>query len=94
MNDHQFAVSGRWALAADSLQWILQRLHPRKNDIDTWDPVSFVRSTRDILARCMREKGCPSEDADRLLAELPSTFEEWRRNQRRRDGTDVLGDQA
>jgi hypothetical protein len=49
----------------------------RKNAETSWRPVSFVRSTRDILARCMREKGVPADDADRLVAGLPPTFDEW-----------------
>ena len=72
MSERQFAVSGKWALAADNLQWMLQRRAGQQ-----WKLVSFVSSTRDILVRCMREKGCPSADAERLLAGLPSTFEEW-----------------
>src|SRR5262245_33556292 len=72
--ERQFAISGRWALAADSLQWMLQRRAGQR-----WQSVSFVSSTRDILARCMREKGCPPADAERLLAGLPTTFEEWGR---------------
>jgi hypothetical protein len=46
-----------------------------KGDAD--HPVSFVRSKRDVLARCMREKGVPAEDAAVLLAGLPATFDEW-----------------
>ena len=72
MSERQFAISGRWALAADSLQWMLQR-----RDGQQWRSVSFVSSTKDILARCMREKGCPPAYAERLLAGLPSTFEQW-----------------
>ena len=72
MSERQFAISGRWALAADSLQWMLQRRAGQR-----WQSVSFVSSTRDVLLRCMREKGCPPADAERLLAGLPSTFEEW-----------------
>ena len=72
MSERQFAISGRWALAADSLQWMLQRRAGQR-----WQSVSFVSSTRDVLLRCMREKGCPRADAERLLAGLPSTFEEW-----------------
>jgi hypothetical protein len=72
MSERQFAISGRWALAADSLQWLLQRRGGQQ-----WKSVSFVSSTRDVLARCMREKGCPPADAEQLLAGLPSTFEEW-----------------
>src|SRR6516164_7879674 len=76
MSERQFAISGRWALAADSLQWMLQRQYMHKGQV-CWRSVSFVSSTRDILARCMREKGCPPADAERLLAGLPATFEEW-----------------
>ena len=78
MSERQFAISGRWALAADSLQWMLQRQYMHKGQV-CWRSVSFVSSTRDILARCMREKGCPPADAERLLAGLPATFEEWGR---------------
>jgi hypothetical protein len=74
MSERQFAVSGRWALAADGLQWMLQRRAGQR-----WQSVSFVSPTRDVLVRCMREKGCPPADAERLLAGLPSTFEEWGR---------------
>ena len=52
-----FAISGDWALGADSLQWILYRRKSKRTG--KWGAVSFVSSTRDILARCMREKGCP-----------------------------------
>jgi hypothetical protein len=76
MINNQFAVSGRWALASDGHQWMLQR-HRLRNGKIVWDSLSFVKSTSDILARCMREKGCPPDDADRLLAGLPSTFDEW-----------------
>jgi len=76
MTDRQFAISGKWALAADRLQWMLQRQHMNKGQ-PVWHSVSFVASTKDVLARCMREKGCPPADAERLLAGLPSTFEEW-----------------
>jgi hypothetical protein len=74
--DRQFATSGDWAVAADQLQWILQRRYVSKGN-PAWRPVSFVSSTKDILARCCREKGVPPEDARRLLDGLPSTFKEW-----------------
>ena len=74
--DRQFAISGKWALAADRLQWMVQRQYISKGEIK-WQSVSFVASTKDILARCLREKGCPPADAERLLAGLPATFEQW-----------------
>jgi hypothetical protein len=79
MPDRQFVVSGKWALAADRLQWMIQRQYLSKGEIK-WQSVSFVASTKDILARCLREKGCPPADAERLLAGLPATFDEWARS--------------
>ena len=76
MPDRQFVVSGKWALAADRLQWMVQRRHMNKGQVK-WESLSFVSSTRDVLARCLREKGCPPADAERLLAGLPATFEQW-----------------
>jgi hypothetical protein len=76
MTDRQFAISGKWALAADKLQWMVQRRYLSKGQ-PAWRSISFVSSTRDVLARCLREKGCPPADAERLLAGLPATFEEW-----------------
>jgi hypothetical protein len=70
-------VSGDWALGADDLQWILYRRHSRASG-DTWDPVSFVRSERGILERCMREKGCPQDGRAVLLAGLPPSFDQWK----------------
>jgi hypothetical protein len=75
MDERQFAVSGQWALGSDGLQWILYQQRSRKHG--GWKGVSFVRSTKDILARCLREKGCPEQDAAVLLAGLPETFDEW-----------------
>jgi hypothetical protein len=40
--------------------------------------VSFVSSTRDILARCMRERGVDNVTAAQLLSGLLDTFEQWK----------------
>jgi hypothetical protein len=58
-------IDDDWALAADSLQWILQRRRAGG-------------SSKDILARCMREKGVPPDAAAVVLAGLPNTFRQWR----------------
>jgi hypothetical protein len=73
MIDRVFATSGDWALASDGLQWILQRRYGTG-----WRNVSFVRSTKDVLARWMREKGVPVFDARSLLSGLPDTFDQWK----------------
>jgi len=74
--DRQFRVAGDWALATDGLQWIIQhrRQHGGKA---AWRPVSFVRSTRDVLCRCLREKGAGTGCIQALTAGLPDTFDQW-----------------
>ena len=75
MIDRVFAEAGDWALASDGIQWILQRRYD-----SAWRNLSFVRSTKDILARCMREKGVGVFDARFLLDPLPDSFDEWKRD--------------
>jgi hypothetical protein len=44
-----------------------------------WKQVSFVRSTRAILERCIREKGIElSPDGRAALDALPATFDAWK----------------
>ena len=74
MTDRAIAVSGDWAVASDGVQWILQRGYAKGG----WRNVSFVRSTRDILARCMRENGINEDTAAQLLSGLPDTFDQWK----------------
>jgi hypothetical protein len=69
-------INDTWALAADDLQWILQRR--RKGGAQSWYGVSYISSTKDVLARCMKDNGIPPEDAQTALAALPHTFKEWR----------------
>ncbi len=45
-----------WRLAADPLQWILQRRTVAKG-IEKWRSVSFVATTKDVLLRVCRENG-------------------------------------
>jgi len=73
MIDRIFNIEGKWALGADRLQWIVY-----KRAGNDWRSLSFVSSSRDILARCLSEKGCDAHTARILLAGLPSTFKEWK----------------
>jgi hypothetical protein len=75
-----FAAAGDWAVASDGIQWTLMRRIQRKRG-DCWDPVSFVRSTRCVLARCMHEKGVQPGTAAQLLSGLPDTFDQWQAHQ-------------
>jgi hypothetical protein len=66
--DKRFRVVGDWSLASDGIQWVLQR---------NGQALSFVRTTKSILARCMVEKETPPDIAERLLDGLPDDFEAW-----------------
>jgi len=50
----------------------------RSEERGGWVPISFVHSSRDILARCMREKGVEHDAAAILLKGLPDTFDAWK----------------
>jgi hypothetical protein len=65
--DNLVTTSSDWAVASDGIQWILRH---------NGRPVSFVHSTKDVLARCMNEKGVHPETAGELLKGLPRTFNE------------------
>jgi hypothetical protein len=82
-------LDAKFALGADDLQWILYRSRREEPSPlgaplkfgrgSEWLPVSFVRSRKDILLRCMREKGCkPCDEAKVALAMLSCTFDAWK----------------
>jgi hypothetical protein len=56
--------------------------------------VSFVHSSRDILARCMKERGCTHADAIKLLAGLPTTLAEWKKPQNASNQRELATDTA
>ena len=100
MSDKQFLrLNDRWALAYDSLQWIIQRRggFDKTRGRWNWQAESFISSNRDILVLTLREKEAvidPDKMAEVLA--LPYTFREWiSRRQgreaagRRRGGFDV-----
>jgi hypothetical protein len=70
--DRQIIVGERFAIATDGNQWVLQRLTGQK-----WLAISFVRSTKDTLVRCMREAGAAKAEIETLLADLPAHFPGW-----------------
>jgi hypothetical protein len=88
---HVLRVGAKWALAYDDLQWILKRfIGTRKSGAragqEIWEDVSFVSSTKAILARCMREKGVPDDDIRNTMDCLPDTFAEFIRSLDRKAG--------
>ena len=79
MADRQFLrLNDRWALAYDSLQWIIQYRMSTKGKPEKWGGVSFISSNRDILVLTLREKGIVPDPGkmEEILA-LPYTFKEW-----------------
>jgi hypothetical protein len=85
MSDRIFLrLNENFAVGADELQWILYRRHAAVPEgspllLRDWRPISFVRSTKEILLRSMREKGCkPSHEAQLALDGMPPTFEAWK----------------
>jgi hypothetical protein len=75
----------KFALGADDLQWILYKANGLDHLADPplepkyWRAISFVSSAKDILLRCMREKGCiPVSTAASVLESYPSTFDAWK----------------
>jgi hypothetical protein len=79
MSERIFATAGDWAIANDGVQWTL--LRRRSQSFGGWKSVSFVHSTRDVLARCMREKGVEPATAAHLLCGLPDSFDAWKTSQ-------------
>jgi hypothetical protein len=77
-----FATADDWAIGSDGIQWMLYRRKHGPSRGPEWYPVSFVRSSRDIIARCMREKGVSEAFIRILLAGLPDTFDDWESLQR------------
>ena len=73
MTDQIFATGNDWALVSDGVQWVLMR---RKGP--SWRAMAFVRSGKDILARCMRERCVDVAEASFLLSGLPDTFDQWK----------------
>ena len=75
-------AEGRWRLAYDSQQWVLQRRRraPRRSEragiADSgWRPVSFIGSTKATLARVLGEKGVVlTPEAQTRLDALPEQF--------------------
>jgi len=65
-HEPQIAVRARWAVADDGRQWILQRRVG-----DQWQSISFVRSTKAVLARCLKEAGATPAETNAILDPLP-----------------------
>ena len=74
MADKQFLrLSEKWMLAFDPAQWILQR-----REGAAWRGVSFIGSNKDILWRCLEERGIdPTPEARAVIDAMPFRFLDW-----------------
>ncbi len=79
--DRQFLrLNDRWALAYDRNQWIIQmRISPRRDrQGEQWRGVSFIGSNKDILWRCLEEKGIDvTPEARAYIDAMPHRFLDW-----------------
>ncbi len=79
--DRQFLrLNDRWALAYDRNQWIIQmRIPPRRDrQGEQWRGVSFIGSNKNILWRCLEEKGIDLIPEARVYIEaMPHRFLDW-----------------
>ena|SRR5262249_29508688 len=71
--DRQIATAGKFAIAADAVQWIVQRWTGSR-----WLGVKFVRSTKVILARCLREARATPAEVEALISGFPEQFDDYR----------------
>jgi hypothetical protein len=67
--ERQIASIGSWAIATDGIQWIVQRYYGKR-----WRSLKFIRSTKTVLARCLRETGATPDIIGMLLVGLPDQF--------------------
>jgi hypothetical protein len=71
-------LGDRLALGADDLQWIVLRARHHRGQLK-WQAVAFVRSTRGVLTRVIRETGAElSPDGEAALNALEPTYDAWR----------------
>ena len=74
---HLFDLAPGWALGYDERQWMVMKGR-QKNGKQIWRPVSFVASTKLVLARVIGEHGItPTPAAQKSLDQLPERFREW-----------------
>lgn len=74
---HLFDLAPGWALGYDERQWMVMKGR-QKNGKQIWRPVSFVASTKLVLARVIGEHGItPTPAAQKSLDQLPERFKEW-----------------
>lgn len=67
--ERQIVAVGRWAIATDGIQWIVQRYRGNR-----WRSLKFVRTTKPVLARCLREAGVSAAESAALLDSIPDKF--------------------
>lgn len=62
-----------WIIGTDGVQWMLCRAYKAKGR-QYYSPLIFIRTTKAILIRCMRERGMSTTLVVKLTAGLPDAF--------------------
>jgi hypothetical protein len=82
MSDRIFLrLNDRLALGADDLQWILYRSRAAAAPdmcVRNWLPIAYVSSSREVLARCVRETGFGDDTAMSAVLRLEAAFDAWK----------------
>jgi len=79
VSNRRLHLTSKLQLGDDGVQWILLRY--RKTGFSDWSSRCFVRTRKALLLRYIRENW-PDEEAqaEKAIAHLPDTFEEWHRS--------------
>ncbi len=80
-------ADGRWRLAHDDIQWVLQKRRGKPNaKASGFVGVSFIATKKEILLPVIREMGiAPSAEAINRLERLQDTFTEFAAERSRAD---------
>jgi hypothetical protein len=77
MRNRRLRLTSKLQLGDDGVQWILYRRNPSR--YGGWETRCFVRTRKALILQSIRERW-PDEEAqaEKAMAHLPDTFEEWR----------------
>jgi hypothetical protein len=70
-------IADKWAIGWDTRQWLLQKAKIRGGERE-WQPVIYIASTKEVLGRCIHEKGCtPDAAGEVFIASIPESFSDF-----------------
>ncbi len=73
-----FRLSSEWSLGFDRAQWIVRKRRAHKGAKESWRPVSFIGSDKDILWRVLGEHGVVvTPEAKAAIDAMPHRVLDW-----------------